>query len=85
MLRREPNKLSFQGIEAAKDRDLLLRMAGLQYLDEATLLGALLETKAALKPAGAMEAVHNKGREALRILQQRKSAPDTSPDTSKST
>ncbi|MDH5189167.1 MAG: conjugal transfer protein TraD [Rhodospirillaceae bacterium] len=74
MLRRQADKLAFQGLEPAKDRERLLRMVGLNHLDEATLLGALLETSAILKPEGSMEAIHNKGREALRVLHQRKNA-----------
>ena len=81
MLRREAGKLAFQGLEPAKDRERLLRMVGLNFLDEATLLGALLDTSAMLKTEGTMEALHNKGREALRVLHQRKNTKIANPLT----
>jgi len=72
MLRREPDKLAFQGMEPAKDPQKLLRMTGFNTLDDATLLGALLDLKAHMRKDGVMEDLHNKGREALRVLAARK-------------
>ena len=72
MLRREQNKLAFQGLDPAKDPLRTLRMTGLHELDEATLLGALLDLKAHMAGEGVMEGLHNKGREALRVLAERK-------------
>jgi len=72
MLRREPNKLAFQGMEPASDPLKLLRMTGFNTLDDATLLGALLDLKAHMRTDGVMEDLHNKGREALRVLAARK-------------
>jgi len=72
MLRREPDKLAFQGMEPAKDPLKLLRMTGFNTLDDATLLGALLDLKAHMRNDGVMEDLHNKGREALRVLAARK-------------
>lgn len=73
MLKREQNKLAFRGMDASKDPIKLLRMTGFNELDDATLLGALLDMKAHLRGDGVMEDVHNKGREALRLLAERKS------------
>lgn len=73
MLRRVPGKLAFQGMDPAKDPQRMLRLTGLNELDEATLLGALLDMKAYLAKEGVMESLHNKGREALRVLAERKS------------
>jgi len=72
MLRREENKLAFQGLDAAKDPLKLLRMTGFNTLDDATLLGALLDLKAHMRQDGVMEDLHSKGREALRVLAARK-------------
>lgn len=72
MMKREQGKLSFQGMDAAKDPLRMLRMVGLHELDDATLLGALLDIKAHLSQPGNMEDTHNKGREALRVLAERK-------------
>ncbi|MBF0249771.1 MAG: conjugal transfer protein TraD [Alphaproteobacteria bacterium] len=73
MLRREKDKLGFQGMDPAADPVKILRMTGFSNLDEATLLGALLDLKAHMKADGVMEELHNKGREALRVLLARKS------------
>ena len=72
MLRRVPGKLEFQGLDPAKDPMRTLRMTGLHELDDATLLGALLDLKAHMAKDGIMEDLHNKGREALRVLAERK-------------
>ena len=72
MLRRDLKKLAFQGLEASKDPVKLLRMTGYIDLDDATLLGALLDMKAHMRSDGVMEELHNKGREALRVLAARK-------------
>jgi len=72
MLKRESGKLSFQGMDVAKDPLRILRMVGLHELDDATLLGALLSMKARLSQPSNMEDAHNKGREALRVLAERK-------------
>lgn len=72
MLKRVPGKLAFQGMDPAKDPVRMLRMTGLHELDDATLLGVLLDMKAYLAQDGVMEDLHNKGREALRVLAQRK-------------
>jgi len=73
MLRREPDKLAFQGMDPSKDPLKLLRMTGFNTLDDATLLGALLDLKGYIRKDGVMEDLHNKGREALRVLAARKS------------
>lgn len=73
MLKREPGKLAFQRMDPAKDPVRMLRMTGLHELDDATLLGALLDLKAHLGKEGVMEELHNKGREALRVLAARRS------------
>ena len=73
MLRREREKLAFQGMDPAPDPVKILRMTGFSALDEATLLGALLDLKAHMRQDGVMEDLHNKGREALRVLAARKS------------
>lgn len=72
MLKREQGKLAFQGMDPAKDPARMLRMTGLHDLDDATLLGALLDMKAHLIKDGNMEDLHNKGRGALRVLAERK-------------
>jgi len=72
MLKREPGKLAFQSMDPAKDPLRTLRMTGLHQLDDATLLGALLDLKAHLSKEGVMEELHNKGREALRVLAARR-------------
>ena len=72
MLRREKDKLAFSGFAPAADRERLLKVAGLYHLDEATLLGVLLDAKARLQGENVMESIHNKGREALRVLHARK-------------
>ncbi|MFC1674097.1 conjugal transfer protein TraD [Pseudomonadota bacterium] len=72
MLKREQGKLAFQGQDASKDPVRMLRMTGLGELDDATLLGALLDMKAHLSKDGVMEELHNKGREALRVLAERR-------------
>ncbi|MCW8914364.1 MAG: conjugal transfer protein TraD [Magnetovibrio sp.] len=72
MLKRNADKLGFQGMDASKDPLKLLRMTGFNTLDDATLLGALLDMKAHMKQEGIMEGLHNKGREALRLLAERK-------------
>lgn len=72
MLKRVPGKLAFQGMDPAKDPVRMLRMTGLHELDDATLLGVLLDMKAYLAQDGVMEDLHSKGREALRVLAQRK-------------
>ena len=73
MLRRDPSKLGFQNTEASKDPMKLLRMTGFHTLDDATLLGALLDLKAHIQKDGVMEELNNKGREALRVLAARRS------------
>lgn len=73
MLKRAPGKLAFQNMDPAKDPVRMLRMTGLHELDDATLLGALLDMKAYLAKEGTMEDLHNKGREALRVLAERRS------------
>ena len=66
MLRKEQDKLAFQGMDPAAEPLRLLRLAGLSNLDEATMLGAFLETAAILKKdPTAMERSHNHGREAI--------------------
>lgn len=77
MLKRIPGKLAFQGMDPSKDPVRTLRMTGLADLDDATLLGALLDMKAHLAKDGVMEELHNKGREALRVLAARKSKTDS--------
>lgn len=72
MLKREQNKMAFQGMDPSKDPVKMLRMTGLDALDDATLLGALLDLKAHLRQGGVMEDLHNKGKEALRLLAERK-------------
>jgi hypothetical protein len=72
MLKRDPGKLAFKNMDPAKDPLRTLRMTGLHELDEATLLGALLDLKAHLTKEGTMEDLHNKGREALRVLAERR-------------
>lgn len=72
MLKREPGKLAFQNMAPAKDPVRMLRMTGLHELDDATLLGALLDMKAHLSQEDVMESLHNKGREAMRVLSERK-------------
>lgn len=72
MLKRDQNKLGFQGMDASSDPVKLLRMTGFNTLDDATLLGALLDMKAHMRQDGVMEELHNKGREALRLLAERK-------------
>jgi len=72
MLKRDPSKLAFKNMDPAKDPMRTLRMTGLHELDEATLLGALLDLKAHLGKEGTMEDLHNKGREALRVLAERR-------------
>lgn len=72
MMKREQGKLAFQNMEPAKDPLRMLRMVGLHELDDATLLGSLLDIKAHLSQPGNMENIHNKGREALRVLAERK-------------
>jgi len=72
MLRREQDKMAFQGMDPAKDPLKILRMTGFSTLDDATLLGALLDLKAHLRKDGVMEDLHSKGREALRVLAARK-------------
>lgn len=72
MMKREQGKLAFQGMAPAKDAARMLRMTGLHELDDATLLGALLDMKAHLAQDGVMEELHNKGREALRVLAERR-------------
>ena len=71
-LKREQGKLAFQGMAPAKDPVRMLRMTGLSELDDATLLGALLDLKAHLSQDGIMEDLHSKGREALRVLAERR-------------
>jgi hypothetical protein len=73
MLKRESGKLAFKGMDPAKDPLRTLRMVGLHDLDDATLLGALLDMKAHLTKEGTMEDLHNKGRQALRVLAERQS------------
>jgi len=72
MLKRDQNKLGFQGMDPSADPLKLLRMTGFNTLDDATLLGALLDIKGHMKKEGIMEDLHNKGREALRLLAERK-------------
>lgn len=72
MLKRETDKLAFKNTDPAKDPARMLRMTGLHELDDATLLGALLDLKAHLAKEGVMEELHNKGREALRVLAERR-------------
>lgn len=72
MLKRDSSKLAFKNMDPAKDPMRTLRMTGLHELDEATLLGALLDLKAHLGKEGTMEDLHNKGREALRVLAERR-------------
>jgi hypothetical protein len=72
MLKREQDKLAFQNMDPSQDPLKLLRMTGFNTLDDATLLGALLDLKAHLRKEGVMEDLHNKGREALRVLAERK-------------
>jgi hypothetical protein len=72
MLKREQDKLGFQGMDPSKDPVKLLRMTGFNTLDDATLLGALLDMKAHMRKDAVMEELHNKGREALRLLAERK-------------
>lgn len=72
MLKRDQNKLGFQGMDPSADPMKLLRMTGFNTLDDATLLGALLDIKGHMKKEGIMEDLHNKGREALRLLAERK-------------
>ncbi len=72
MLKRSPDKMGFQGMDPCADPTKLLRMTGFNTLDDATLLGALLDMKAHMKQDGIMEDLHNKGREALRLLAERK-------------
>ncbi len=72
MLKREQNKMAFQGMDPSKNPVKMLRMTGLDALDDATLLGALLDLKAHLRQDGVMEELHNKGKEALRLLAERK-------------
>ena len=72
MLKREQNKVAFQNMDPSKDPVKMLRMTGLDALDDATLLGALLDLKAHLRQDGVMEELHNKGKEALRLLAERK-------------
>lgn len=72
MLKRDSDKLAFKNMDPAKDPLRTLRMTGLHELDEATLLGALLDLKAHLTKEGTMEDLHNKGREALRVLAERR-------------
>lgn len=72
MLKRDSDKLGFQGMDASTDPGKILRMTGFNALDDATLLGALLDMKAHMRQDGIMEDLHNKGREALRLLAERK-------------
>lgn len=72
MLKRVQGKLAFQGMDPAKDPVRILRMTGLGDLDDATLLGVFLDIKAHISQDGVMESLHNKGREALRVLAERK-------------
>ncbi|MBL4614245.1 MAG: conjugal transfer protein TraD [Magnetovibrio sp.] len=72
MLKRDGDKLSFQGMDPSKDPAKILRVTGLNTLDDATLLGALLDIKAHMRQDGVMEDMHSKGREALRLLAERK-------------
>jgi len=72
MLRRETDKMAFQGMNPCKDPLKILRMTGFSAMDDATLLGALLDMKAHVRKDGVMEDLHNKGREALRVLAARK-------------
>lgn len=72
MLKRTPGKMAFQGMTPAKDPARLLKMTGFADLDDATLLGALLDLKAHLAKDGVMEELYNKGCEALRVLAERK-------------
>lgn len=72
MLKRETDKLAFKSMDPAKDPARMLRMTGLHELDDATLLGALLDLKAHMVKEGVMEELHNKGREALRVLAERR-------------
>ena len=46
MLKRDQNKMAFQNMDPSKDPVKMLRMTGLDALDDATLLGALLDLKA---------------------------------------
>lgn len=73
MLKRSADKMGFQGMDPAADPTKLLRMTGFHALDDATLLGALLDMKAHMQKDGVMEELHNKGREALRLIASRKS------------
>ncbi|MEG3617125.1 conjugal transfer protein TraD [Magnetovibrio sp. PR-2] len=72
MLKRSSEKLGFQGKAPAADPTRLLRMTGFNNLDDATLLGALLDMKAHMLQDGNMEDLHNKGCEALRLIAARK-------------
>ena len=74
MLKRSSDKMGFQGMDPAADPTKLLRMTGFNTLDDATLLGALLDMKAHMQQDGIMEDLHNKGREALRLIASRKSS-----------
>ncbi|OEJ63646.1 conjugal transfer protein TraD [Magnetovibrio blakemorei] len=71
MLKRETNKLGFQGHPACDDPLRVLRVVGMDNLDEATLLGMLLDAKSYIKQEGVMEHAYNKGAAAIRILSSR--------------
>ena len=72
MLKRSEKALGFEGLEPSKDPVKLLRMTGLNNLDDATLLGALLNLKSEMAGENVMEGHHAKGTEALRLLAERR-------------
>lgn len=72
MLKRSEKGLGFEGLEPSKDPMKLLRMTGLTTLDDATLLGALLNLKTQMVGDNVMEGHYAKGTEALRLLAERR-------------
>lgn len=72
MLKRANDKQGFVGLEVCSDPMRLFRVSGLHTLDEATMLGMLLDMKAYIKGQGVMESYHQKGCEALRVLSSRR-------------
>jgi len=72
MLKRSTKALGFDGLEPSKDPVKLLRMTGMTNLDDATLLGALLDMKAHMQGENVMEGMNAKGSEALRLLAERR-------------
>ncbi|MCW8951623.1 MAG: conjugal transfer protein TraD, partial [Rhodospirillales bacterium] len=74
MAEEEKIQLAIKGTLPTKDHTRLIKVAGLGELDDATMLGVLLDIASHLKQnhPTAINAAHEKGRAALRILAERR-------------